>query len=402
MKILSVVGARPNFMKVAPIISAIKRHNSSVKDSKILINHKLVHTGQHYDGIMSDAFFSDLNLPKPDMYLGVGSGSHALQSAEIMKKFEEILLIEKPSIVIVVGDVNSTLACSLVASKISYDSCGNRPLIAHVEAGLRSFDRTMPEEINRIVTDHISDFLFVTEESGMKNLKNEGVPEEKIHFVGNTMIDTLLTFKDKSKESKILWDLRLIHKTNTIKPFVLITLHRPSNVDNKNSFSHIFGALERIAHQITVIFPVHPRTQSQIKNLEIESHYDINIKPLTNSSNRLHIDQVREKKINLIKPLGYLDFLSLMSNAKLVMTDSGGIQEETTCLCIPCVTIRKNTERPVTITQGTNTLVGTERDKIINGVLEALHCKNIKSNQPPLWDGKSAERILDKLLKYHV
>ena len=294
MKIVSVVGARPNFMKVAPIISAINEYNHKIENTinstnkTNAITHILVHTGQHYDENMSDAFFKDLELPKPDIYLGVGSASHAVQTAEIMKRFEKVLLEEKPDIVIVVGDVNSTLACALVASKIEYPTSNSqlvtynlkrrKPLIAHVEAGLRSFDRSMPEEINRILTDHISDFLFVTEPSGIENLKNEGISENKIYFVGNTMIDTLLAFHKKAQQSKILYKLGLINqrlrtKDQRLTPYALLTLHRPSNVDNKETFLNIIEALKEISKYIPIIFPAHPRTQTRIKQFRLEQYF---------------------------------------------------------------------------------------------------------------------------------
>src|SRR5467141_3146263 len=281
---LIVVGARPNFMKAAPIIAAIQEHNGRrFADSADhpepqgrKIEHILVHTGQHYDEFMSGSFFSDLNLPKPDIHLGIGSGSHAVQTAEIMKRFEEVLLAEKPDVVVVVGDVNSTLACALVTSKISFGSDGSRPVIAHVEAGLRSFDRSMPEEVNRILTDHVSDLLFVTEESGFQNLRNEGVSPDKIHFVGNTMIDSLLNFKEKAEKSTVLERLALVGQAgknggaNSVSRYALLTLHRPSNVDNRAVFLNILGGLEELATDCPVVFPVHPRTQRQIREFGFE------------------------------------------------------------------------------------------------------------------------------------
>jgi len=287
MKILTVVGARPNFMKAAPIIAAINAHNKHnerlvagfagrPEPQVETIQHILVHTGQHYDELMSGSFFNDLNLPKPDIHLGVGSGSHATQTAEILKKFEEVLLEKKPDIVVVVGDVNSTLACALVSSKISFDSDGSRPVIAHVEAGLRSFDRSMPEEVNRILTDHVSDLLFVTEESGLQNLRNEGVPADKIHFVGNTMIDSLLHFKEKAEASTILEKLGFLGQgrkngeANSSTRYALLTLHRASNVDNRDVFLNIMTGLEELATDCPVVFPVHPRTQRRIQEFGFE------------------------------------------------------------------------------------------------------------------------------------
>ena len=270
MKIMSVVGARPNFMKAAPIIAAIRNHNDQAASASEFIQHVLVHTGQHYDQLMSDSFFADLELPKPDAHLGVGSGSHAAQTAEIMKKFEEVLLQERPDVLVVVGDVNSTVACALVAAKISYDGSGTRPLIAHVEAGLRSFDRTMPEEVNRILTDHLSDLLFVTEESGLRNLMSEGIPTAKAHLVGNTMIDSLLACLEKAMSSGILDALGLRRlatdncASSSATPYALLTLHRPANVDNPEAFLNILEGLEDLAREYIVIFPAHPRTQKRI------------------------------------------------------------------------------------------------------------------------------------------
>src|SRR5436309_5350803 len=290
MKILTVVGARPNFMKAAPIIAAIKEYNRRLladtayrPESQVeTIRHILVHTGQHYDELMSGSFFSDLNLPKPDIHLGVGSGSHAIQTSEIMKKFEEVLLGRKPDVVVVVGDVNSTLACALVTAKISFDSAGSRPVIVHVEAGLRSFDRSMPEEFNRILTDHVSDLLLVTEESGLQNLRNEGIPPDRIHFVGNTMIDSLLAFKEKAEASTILEELGLRTQPgingagNSISRYALLTLHRPTNVDNRDAFLNILAGLEELATDCPIIFPAHPRTQRRIKEFGLESRLGMN------------------------------------------------------------------------------------------------------------------------------
>ncbi|HZD33387.1 MAG TPA: UDP-N-acetylglucosamine 2-epimerase (non-hydrolyzing), partial [Candidatus Angelobacter sp.] len=371
MKIMSVVGARPNFMKVAPIIAAIDARNhlpraGTGRFTTGAIQHVLVHTGQHYDHVMSDSFFADLNLPKPDAHMGVGSGSHASQTAEIMKKFEEILLQHKPDILIVVGDVNSTLACALVAAKISFDEAGTRPLIAHVEAGLRSFDRTMPEEINRILTDHLADFLFVTEESGMRNLAREGIPAEKTHYVGNTMIDSLLACKEKANGSTILdqLDLRNAQAKNgsdQAASYVLLTLHRPANVDRPDALLSILQGLEEVVRKYPVVFPAHPRTQKRIREFGLDHYFKSN-----HPQDGLGIPGVLSGRaaIRMIEPLGYLDFLCLVKNAKLVVTDSGGIQEETTCLAVPCVTVRENTERPVTVECGTNVLAGVNKESI--------------------------------------
>jgi UDP-N-acetylglucosamine 2-epimerase (non-hydrolysing) len=409
IKILTVVGARPNFMKAAPIIAAINEYNRRLLAGNAdrpeplveTIRHILVHTGQHYDELMSGSFFSDLNLPKPDIHLGVGSGSHAVQTAEIMKKFEEVLLGEKPEVVVVVGDVNSTLACALVTSKISFDADGSRPVIAHVEAGLRSFDRSMPEEVNRILTDQVSDLLFVTEESGLQNLRNEGVSLDRIHLVGNTMIDSLLNFKEKAETSTILEKLALVNQAgkngeaDSVTRYALLTLHRPSNVDNRAVFLNIIAGLEELATDCPVIFPVHPRTQRRIREFEIGLE----------GSGRKHkgngpASGVRRDGIILTDPLGYLDFLCLMKHASLVVTDSGGIQEETTILGTPCVTVRENTERPVTVQSGTNTIAGTKTDAIKDAIRRQLGRKS-ENDVPKNWDGRAGARIIDILVRWH-
>ena len=402
MKIMSVVGARPNFMKAAPIIAAIREHNNRVSgdgDSAAL-RHILVHTGQHYDQVMSDSFFADLNLPQPDVHLGVGSGSHAEQTAEVMRRFEEVLLREKPDVLVVVGDVNSTLACALVAAKIPLANAGRRPLIAHVEAGLRSFDRTMPEEINRILTDQLSDLLFVTEESGMLNLAREGIPSEKVHFVGNTMIDSLLAYKEKAEASTILDDLGLRHRTSgngsgrPVRPYALLTLHRPANVDNRDSFLGILEGIDSLAKEYSVVFPAHPRTQKRIREFGLERYFAPD--PRKCETVESHAAG-GPGSIRMIDPLGYLDFLCLMKHARLVVTDSGGIQEETTCLGVPCVTVRENTERPVTVKSGTNVLAGVQKEKIRQAVRCQLE-KTFANEAPQKWDGKAALRILEILL----
>lgn len=353
MKIINVVGARPNFMKIAPIIRAIKKTK--------IFNPVLLHTGQHYDQKMSDSFFKDLGIPKPDISLGVGSGTHAEQTAKIMLGFEKILRKEKPNLVLVVGDVNSTLACSIVSAKL------NIP-VAHVEAGLRSFDRSMPEEINRIVTDSLSDYLFITCEDANQNLLREGVSRDKIFFVGNTMIDTLYKLKGRI-DKNTYWQ--------TVKePFALLTLHRPSNVDNKENFLKILKGLEKIQEAIKIIFPIHPRTKKNIKRMGLNKM----IKKMPN--------------LHLLEPLSYFNFMSLIKHAQVVFTDSGGIQEETTVLGVPCLTLRENTERPVTITQGTNTLVGIDTEKIISTALTVIKNGKKREKIPELWDGKTAERIV--------
>src|SRR5882724_10834133 len=407
MKILTIVGARPNFMKAGPIIGAINEHNRTLLENSAsrprqqveAIRHVLVHTGQHYDEFMSGSFFNDLNLPKPDVHLGVGSGSHAVQTAEIMKKFEEVLLGEKPDVVVVVGDVNSTLACALVTSKICFDADGSRPLISHVEAGLRSFDRSMPEEINRIVTDHVSDLLFVTEESGIENLHKEGVSLDCVHLVGNTMIDSLLTFKDKAEESAICEKLglrtRSAKNSKPIRPYALLTLHRPSNVDNRDGFLSILAGLEGLAKDFPIIFPVHPRTRQRIKDFGLDLHAGPNV---AKSGGDAEAPGNAGAGIMLTDPLGYLDFLCLMKHAAIVVTDSGGIQEETTCLGIPCVTVRDSTERPVTVDSGTNVIAGTRTEAIKDAIRRQLR-RQSSNGVPKHWDGQAATRMIEVLMR---
>jgi UDP-N-acetylglucosamine 2-epimerase (non-hydrolysing) len=357
MKILNVAGARPNFMKIAPLMKEMRKHPE--------IHLILVHTGQHYDEKMSKLFFEDLQISKPDIDLEVGSASHAVQTAKIMMAFEQVLLNEQPDLVVVVGDVNSTIGCALPAVKLHIP-------VAHVEAGLRSFDRTMPEEINRVLTDAISDYLFVTEPSGIENLLNEGIAEEKIYFVGNVMIDTLLTHKAKAEQSSILQRLNL-----SPQKYALLTLHRPSNVDVRETFLRILDALEDIQIHLPIIFPVHPRTRERIDKF------------------RLIVRVNSMKNLRLTEPLGYLDFLKLMAESKFTLTDSGGIQEETTILKVPCITLRENTERPITVQQGTNVVVGTKTARIIEEAHNILNGKVISSKMPDLWDGKAAERIVN-------
>jgi len=407
---MTVVGARPNFMKAAPIIAAIRDHNERMAisrgpagagDSQFPLQNVLVHTGQHYDEAMSDRFFADLNIPKPDVHLGVGSGSHAAQTAEIMKRFEEVLLREKPDLLIVVGDVNSTLACALVAAKISFDANGTRPLIAHVEAGLRSFDRGMPEEINRILTDHVADLLFVTEESGLRNLREEGIPDGKVHFVGNTMIDSLLAFKDRADASDILKKLNLQSRNGghgSVKEaarYALLTLHRPSNVDQRATFLNILEGLEELANSCPIIFPAHPRTQKRLAEFGLEHFFVIEKESHEGKESR---SAHAKGRIRLIEPLGYLDFLCLMAHAAVVVTDSGGIQEETTCLGVPCVTVRENTERPITVKVGTNIVAGTSKEGIRQATRQQLESK-VSGTVPEAWDGRSAQRILDAICR---
>jgi len=356
VKIINVVGARPNFIKIAPVIAEMKKH--------LKLKPILVHTGQHYNKEMSKLFFDDLNLPSPDIYLGVGSASHAEQTAKVMVKFEKVLLEEKPDLVVVVGDVNSTIACALTAVKLSVP-------VAHIEAGLRSFDKTMPEEINRILTDSISTYLFTTCRDANDNLLREGISKKKIHFVGNVMIDTLLKHIDKALQSNILDKLNLIPKR-----YAVLTLHRPSNVDNKKVFIEMLNAIEEIQKKIKFVFPIHPRTMKKIVEFKLE--------------NRIK----RMKNFKIIEAMGYLDFLKLMSDSKLVLTDSGGIQEETTILKISCITLRDTTERPITVTKGTNIIVGSNKEKIIKESLKIIRGKGKQGNIPELWDGKAAERIV--------
>jgi UDP-N-acetylglucosamine 2-epimerase (non-hydrolysing) len=365
MKIVVVVGARPNFIKAAPILKAIREFNGMRGEWAGAIQPILVHTGQHYDAKMSDAFFADLEMPEPDVFLGAGSGSHAEQTAEILKRFEPVLLREKPDVVLVVGDVNSTLACALVASKMP-STC--RPAIAHVEAGLRSFDRGMPEEINRILTDQLSDFLFVTEESGVRNLRKEGVAASKVHFVGNTMIDSLREYESRAETSPIMRTLDLVKRR-----YALLTLHRAANVDERESLAEILKGISELSKLMTIVFPAHPRTQKKICELGLGRDFS--------------------ESIRILEPLGYLDFLCLMKHARLVVTDSGGIQEETTALGVPCVTARHNTERPVTIDVGTNLLGGTRRDTIAKAIRIQLASKT-RTSLPDLWDGRAAARII--------
>ncbi len=364
MKILVVVGARPNFMKAAPILKAIAGFNGMLGEWAEGIRPVLVHTGQHYDARMSDAFFSDLEMPQPDVFLGAGSGSHAQQTAEIMKRFEPVLLQEKPDVLLIVGDVNSTLACALVASKLP---AASRPATVHVEAGLRSFDRAMPEEINRILTDQLSDLLFVTEESGVRNLRAEGVPAQRIHFVGNTMIDSLREYEVRAGQSSVLERLDVSRRN-----YALLTLHRPANVDEHEALVEILDGLSDLSTAMAVVFPAHPRTRARIRDLGLDAH---------------------ASGLRILEPLGYLDFLCLMKNARIVVTDSGGVQEETTALGVPCVTVRDNTEGTGTIEAGTNVLGGTRRESIARAIRTQLAFKG-KRSIPELWDGRAAARIV--------
>jgi len=362
IKVLNIVGARPNFMKVAPIYAEMKRRSSEFEPL-------IVHTGQHYDAAMSDSFFEDLGMPKPDVYLGVGSASHAVQTAKVMTEFEPVLLEHKPDWVVVVGDVNSTIACALVAVKLGVK-------VAHVEAGLRSRDRSMPEEINRILTDSISDLLLTTSQDADENLLAEGIPASRIRFVGNVMIDSLLDHLKVAAASNVRDSVGVGSES-----YAVCTLHRPSNVDDRDTFTDIIDALIEISKALPIVIPAHPRTRAKIDEFGL-------------------LERISSSNIRLIDPLGYVDFMRLYSGAELVLTDSGGLQEETTVLGIPCLTLRENTERPVTIELGTNILVGTDPEKIKQAAFEALAGDRKPENAkvPPLWDGKAAGRICDELL----
>jgi UDP-N-acetylglucosamine 2-epimerase (non-hydrolysing) len=362
-RLLLVAGARPNFMKVAPLLRALRRRPERFEPL-------LVHTGQHYDEAMSDVFFDELGIPPPDRHLGVGSGSHAAQTARIMEAFEPVVVETKPDRVIVVGDVNSTAACTLVASKMA------PPIpVAHVEAGLRSFDRAMPEEINRLVTDALSDLLFTTSPDADANLRAEGVPRRRIHRVGNLMIDTLKAFAARADGSTVLERLGLR------APYALLTLHRPSNVDDETTLRRILAALREIGRSVPVLFPAHPRTADRLRRLGVGAGG-------SGDPARAGTDGLR-----LVEPLGYLDFLHLQKHAALVLTDSGGVQEETTILGVPCLTLRENTERPITLTRGTNRLVGTDTRRIVAESRRALARKPRRPPSIPLWDGRAADRI---------
>jgi len=352
--ITCIVGARPNFMKIAPIIEEIHRRPAFVA--------RLIHTGQHFSPEMSGAFFRDLGLPRPDEDLGIGAGTQTEQTAAMMKALERSFLERRPDLVLVVGDVTSTLAATLVAAKMEIPA-------AHVEAGLRSFDRRMPEEINRIVTDALSEYLFVSEPSGVANLRAEGVPERRIFFVGNVMIDTLLRFRDRARQSEVIERLGLAPHC-----YALVTLHRPSNVDDPNRLCGLAGLLASLAGRIPVVFPVHPRTQRRMEEAGLST-----------------------RDVILTPPLGYIDFLRLMSEARLVLTDSGGIQEETTILNVPCLTLRENTERPITLELGTNRLVGIDPRAALGAALEVLDGPPKPARIPELWDGRTSCRILDVL-----
>ena len=364
LKIINVVGARPNFMKIAPIIKAMDCYPGEIE-------HLLVHTGQHYDQKMSKAFFDDLGMPRPDIDLGVGSGSHAEQTGQMMVKFERVCLEERPDLVIVVGDVNSTMACAITAKKL-----GIR--VAHVEAGLRSRDLTMPEEINRLCTDVLCDYLFTTDPGAGENLRAEGVADEKIIFVGNVMIDTLLQHKAMAEKLTTSRDMGL-----KAGQYAVLTLHRPSNVDDKETLNGIFEALAAIGEQLPIVFPIHPRTRKMMDAFGL-AHY---LEPGEDGMGLL-----------VTEPLGYLEFLHLIMNARMVLTDSGGLQEETTVLGVPCITLRHNTERPITCEQGTNVVIGNDKNCILAAADDVLEGRVVAGRVPEKWDGKAAERIVEWLV----
>jgi UDP-N-acetylglucosamine 2-epimerase (non-hydrolysing) len=364
MRVLHVAGARPNFMKVAPVIRALRARG---------VETFLVHTGQHYDPTMSELFFRDLGLPEPDVHLGVGSGSHAQQTARVMERLEPVLLERRPDLVVVVGDVNSTLAGALVCAKLGVP-------VAHVEAGLRSFDRSMPEEINRVLTDQVSELLFTTSPEAEANLLREGIERARIHFVGNPMIDSLERHLAQAARSDVLDRLGLSEGS-----YGVVTLHRPSNVDDPGRLAGILEALRDVASEIPVVFPAHPRTTRTIRAAGLD---------------RFVGDGAAGRGIDLTEPLGYLDFLRLMAGARLVLTDSGGIQEETTVLGVPCLTLRPNTERPITIEMGTNRLVGSRPEDIRREALAVLAAPRPTPRRPPLWDGRAGERIAEVIVSW--
>jgi len=359
--ILHVIGARPNFMKVAPVISALQEYHD--------FNQTLIHTGQHYDANMSDIFFDQLGLPKPDINLNVGSASHAVQTAEIMVKCERTFLEQKPDMVLVYGDINSTVAAALVCAKLQIS-------VSHVEAGLRSFDRTMPEEVNRLITDQLSDLLFTPSEDANENLRNEGIAAHKIHLVGNVMIDTLVRLLPQAHDH---WNKYWGHLG--AKQYGLVTLHRPSNVDEPNQLKDLLTVLNKINKMIPLIFPVHPRTRKYIN--------DYNLGHLV-------------RNLQLIDPLGYIEFLALEQYAAIVVTDSGGVQEETTYLGVPCLTMRENTERPVTVKLGTNKLIGKDIGLLEDQITQILAAPQHQSTKPPLWDGQASKRIAAVVVNMHL
>jgi UDP-N-acetylglucosamine 2-epimerase (non-hydrolysing) len=369
---MCVVGARPNFVKVAPILAEFRRHQG--------VEAMLVHTGQHYDEQLSSQLFTELELPEPDAQLGIGAGPRARQIAKVIQRLDPIVEREAPDFVLVVGDVDSTMAAALVAA-------GRMVPLIHVEAGLRSFDRTMPEEINRIVTDALSDLLFVTEESAIANLEKEGIAGEKVHFAGNVMIDTLLRHRERAHRSDVLERLGLVEGR-----YAAVTLHRPSNVDHPDTFGEILAALREIAEELPIAFPCHPRTRDRLARFGLEH--------AAPQSEAAGCASTRRNGLVLTDPLGYLDFIRLADGAALILTDSGGVQEEATALGVPCLTLRENTERPVTLTHGTNTLTGCRRPAIVAAARKALAAGRPPSRElPPLWDGHAAERIVQRILR---
>ncbi|MEX0875741.1 MAG: UDP-N-acetylglucosamine 2-epimerase (non-hydrolyzing) [Actinomycetota bacterium] len=365
MKVLHVAGARPNFMKVAPVLRALSSRDVLVP---------LVHTGQHYDKNMSEAFFTELGLPEPNAYLEVGSATHAVQTARVMERFEPVLTQVKPDLVVVVGDVNSTLAAALTCAKLGVP-------VAHVEAGLRSFDRTMPEEINRVLTDQISELLFTTSPEAEDNLVREGVDAGRVHFVGNPMIDSLERHRPRAESSDIL-DRIGVEK----QKYALVTLHRPSNVDDPEILRRILEALREVSEDVPVLFPAHPRTQKMVRTFGLEELVD------------LEAERSGFGRVSCVEPVPYIDFLRLMMDASVVLTDSGGIQEETTVLGVPCLTVRENTERPITVEMGTNRLVGADPEAITKAAVEAVRGPRPEAKRPPLWDGQAGERIADVIV----
>jgi UDP-N-acetylglucosamine 2-epimerase (non-hydrolysing) len=371
-RILVVAGARPNFVKIAPLMEQLAARRASGVETL------LVHTGQHYDEAMSRLFFDQLGIPRPDVNLEVGSGAHGQQTGEVLARIEPVLLEWKPDVVVVVGDVNSTLAAALAAAKLHIP-------VAHVEAGLRSFDRSMPEETNRVLTDALADFLFVSEPSGVENLRREGVAESKIHLVGNVMIDSLRKFRELARGSCALRDLRLLAGDGKARRYALLTLHRPANVDDATTLRPLLECLAEIAREVPILFPAHPRTQERIERFGLGG--------LVRT-----VWQSDDAGMLLCPPVGYLEFLHLESEAVLVLTDSGGIQEETTVLGVPCLTLRESTERPITVTEGTNTLVGNHPTRIRAAARAILAGNGKQGRTPALWDGRAAERIVSLLV----
>lgn len=371
LKLICVVGARPNFMKIAPIMQALKKIGSDIDVS-------LLHTGQHYDVAMNEQYFQALGIPHPDINLEVGSGSHAEQTAEVMCRFEKVLNDKKPDAILVVGDVNSTIACALVASKKNI-------VVIHVEAGLRSFDRAMPEEINRVLTDQISDLLFTTEPSGKENLLREGIAEERIYFVGNVMIDTLRMNLSRAVAAPDIAAAAGSADFPTMSgAYGVVTMHRPSNVDNRIVLKSMVEVLQTVSKDLPLIFPVHPRTKAMLQQFGFDA-------------------MLENKRILLLPPMGYLEMLGLMRDAKVVLTDSGGVQEETTALGVPCLTLRENTERPITVEQGSNTVVGQRPDQILSAFYEVMQTGGKAGRIPLYWDGHAAERIAATLVKhFHI